>query len=110
MKYHIRKENIEFEARDAEVVSIIEAILKTVVPSKLKKLYFSGQSNFDYSQLQGLKNKGLNILGPDNHEVLIRKERIIHNNGYIVFVPVLSGFVKQKEWQPICENIISNVH
>lgn len=109
MKYHISKENIEFETGDNEVVSLVEAILKTVVPSKLKKLYFSGKPDFDYSYLQSLKSQGLTVLGSSNYEALIRKERIVHGNGYVAFVPVLSGIVRQKEWQPICEKIIANV-
>jgi len=105
MKYHITRENIEFEFKEDNLYSIVSAILKVLIPNKIKKLYFSGNEGNNYLELKSLENNGLTILNSNNDTTLLKKERIIHYNGYIVLVPLLSGIIKLNEWQPICEEI-----
>lgn len=107
MKYRISKENIEFDVKDEHLLALIIAALNVLVPTKFKKLYFLGMEGSEYPELRKLKESGLVVLSEDNGSTLLRKERIIHRRGYAVLVPSLSGIVKHKEWQPICERISS---
>ncbi len=107
MKYQISKENIEFYVTDEDLSSLVRATLKVLVPEKFKKLYFQGIEGNSYPDLHDLKESGLVVLTSDNDSTLLRKQRIVHRQGYAVLVPCLSGIVKQKEWQPVCGRIAS---
>ena len=107
MKYRISKENIEFEVSDENIKALVRAVLKVAVPSKIKKLYFLGVEGRDYPELKNMKESNLVILTEDNDSTLLRKERLIHRQGYAVLVPCLRGIVKHNEWQPVCEGIAS---
>lgn len=107
MRYQITKENIEFEVDEKNLTPLVVAVIKVLIPRVFKKLYFSGLQNKEYSKLHQFREEGLVILTKDNDSTLLKKERIIHRDGYVILVPVLSGIVKHKEWQPICEKIVN---
>ena len=66
MKYHITRENIEFAIKDENLYFLVRAILKILVPEKIKKIYFSSDTENKYKELMELNGKGLTMLDKSN--------------------------------------------
>ena len=115
MKYKIENNKINFEVDESTFIPLLTSIIEVLVPHKYKKIYFTYTRNEKYPELNHLVKKGVIILGKGSNDAPSNSASIFYYWGFLEGNPkhYLSLWapanekISKKEWNIICNNILS---